>query len=171
VVRRSLRFAIALALVGGFVLSPAVGRATTVTVGQPPPAFELRDENGTVYRMADYAGRPTLVYFTHNACHYCTQVIGFLKRAHEAHADQGLAILTINVMANGGELIRRYKEQFNLPFAMLAGKSPSLLRDYEVNYVPILVFIDRRGIVVRIDHHYILPEEFDASVTQIVTGK
>jgi peroxiredoxin len=162
---------IAVALTAGLVLSPPVAGATTATVGQPPPPFELRDEDGKVHRIADYVGKPTLVYFTHNVCHYCTQVIAFLERAHDAYEDQGLVILTINVMADDGELIRRYKEQFDLPFAMLAGKNPGLLRDYEVNYVPILVFIDRRGIVSRIDHHYILPEDFDATVAAIVNER
>ena len=152
------------------VVSTAVA-AEVATVGKPPPPFALRDEEGTVHRLAAYAGKPTIVYFTHNVCHYCGQVIAFLNRAHQRYADQGLVILSINVMADGAELIRRYKEQFNLTFTMLAGKDPELLRNYEVNYVPILVFIDRSGLVYQIHHHYILPETFDASVEHIVAGQ
>ncbi len=53
---------------------------------------------------------------------------------------------------------------------MLAGKQPQLLRNYEVNYVPIVVFIGRDGRIRHIYHHYILPEDFDASVREIVEG-
>jgi len=53
-------------------------------------------------------------------------------------------------------------------FAMLQGKDPQRLHDYEVNYVPIIVFIGRDGLIRHIYHHYILPEELDARVRKIV---
>jgi len=138
--------------------------------GQSPPLFALLDEYGEVHRLEDYLGTPTVLYFTHNMCHYCTQVIAFLKRARPLYDETELSILTINVWADDGRLIRRYREQFGLPFPMLAGKNPQLLRDYEVNYVPIIVFIGRNGRIHRIFHHYILAQDFDQSVREIVSG-
>ena len=139
-------------------------------VGQPPPLFALADEAGEVHRLQDLLGKPIVLYFTHNMCHYCTQIIAFLKRAHAAYEGRDLTIVTINVWADGGKLIRRYKEQFGLPFRMLAGKNPQLLRDYEVNYVPIVVFIGRDGRIRRMYHHYILKQDFEASVREVVEG-
>lgn len=136
--------------------------------GQPPPLFSLADENGVVHSLESFLGRPTVLYFTHNMCHYCTQIIRFLKRTRPLYSEEDLAILTINVWADGEKLIRRYKEQFGLPFPMLAGKDPQLLRDYEVNYVPIIVFLNRDGRIHRIFHHYILAADFDRSVQEIV---
>jgi len=148
----------------------ALGAEQVAEEGQPPPLFSLPDENGVVHRLESFLGTPTLLYFTHNMCHYCTQIIRFLKRTRPLYSEEELAILTINVWADGGKLIRRYKEQFGLPFPMLAGKDPRLLRDYEVNYVPIIVFIDRDGKIHRIFHHYILAADFDRSVREIVEG-
>jgi len=164
-----LVFALSSGLIGGSATAVlAEEKPEVVSVGKPPPLFELADENGKIHRLADLLGRPIVIYFTHNMCHYCTQVIGFLKRAHAAHSGDGLTIITINVWADSGELIRRYKETFGLPFRMLAGKKRSLLRHYEVNYVPIIVFVGRDGVVREIYHHYILPEDFDRSVDAIV---
>lgn len=151
-------------------LSWGTGRATEAKVGQAPPPFALTDEGGETHRLKDLLGRPVVLYFTHNMCHYCTQIIGYLKRAHGAYEARGLTIVTINVMAGDVRLIRRYKEQFSLPFPMLAGKDPQLLRDYEVNYVPIVVFIGRDGRIRRIYHHFILEQDFEASVKEIVEG-
>lgn len=137
-------------------------------VGASPPLFSLADEDGEVHHLERLLGRPIVLYFTHNMCHYCTQVIAFLKRAHAAHAHDDLTIITVNVWATGGKLIRRYKEQFGLPFRMLAGKDRQLLRDYEVNYVPIIVFIGRDGRIRHIYHHYVLEADFQESVRQIV---
>ena len=142
----------------------------SVVAGDSPPLFSLPDEHGTVYNLEDLLGTPTILYFTHNMCHYCTQIIGFLKRTRPLYEEDELAIVTINVWAEGEKLIRRYKEQFGLPFPMLAGKDPQLLHDYEVNYVPIIVFLNRSGRVESIFHHYILPADFDRSVEEIVAS-
>ena len=139
-------------------------------VGQPPPLFALPDENGEVHDLETLLGRPIILYFTHNLCHYCTQVIGFLKRAQAEYGDTDLTILTLNVWADDEKFIRRYKEQFGLPFAMLAGKNAELLRNYEVNYVPIIVFIDRDKKIRYIYHHYILRGDFEKSTAEIVEG-
>jgi len=136
--------------------------------GHPPPHFALPDEHGEVHDLADLIGRPTILYFTHNMCHYCTQIIAFLKRAHTKYEDTDLAIVTLNVWADNDKFIIRYKEALGLPFTMLAGKNKKLLRDYEVNYVPIIVFIGKDGNIRHIYRHYVLRGDFEKSTAEIV---
>ncbi len=62
-----------------------------------------------------------------------------------------------------------YKEAYGLPFDMLAGNDPDLLRNYEVNYVPIIVFVGRDGNIRYLYHHYVLQEDFEASTAEIVS--
>ena len=152
------------------VFTSGLANANVAEEGKPPPLFVLADEEGEAHRLEDLLGRPIVLYFTHNMCHYCTQIIAFLKRAHKRHEGMDLTIATINVWADGEKLIRRYKEQFELPFRMLAGKNAELLRNYEVNYVPIIVFIGRDGLIRHIYHHYILKQDFENSVQEIVEG-
>ena len=81
------------------VLGVLAGMAAPVTAdiaetGQPPPLFALPDEEGTVHDVAELLGQPTVLYFTHNMCHYCTQIISFLKRARTAYGEDELAIDT-----------------------------------------------------------------------------
>lgn len=166
-----MRHAVIVALLLTWVVAPGATMADDVaTVGQPPPLFALPDEDGTVHALADAIGKPIILYFTHNMCHYCTQVVGFLKRAHETYAGTDLTIITLNVWARDGEVIRRYREAYELPFVMLAANDRDLLRAYEVNYVPIIVFIDRGGTIRDLYHHYILPRDFDSSTARIVAS-
>lgn len=167
--RHNLLFGFLLAAI--ILSAPAVSGQDTerAEVGHPPPLFALPDEHGEVHALEDLKGRPTILYFTHNVCHYCTQVIAFLKRAHTEYEGTDLAIVTLNVWAKDGEFIRRYKEAYGLPFDMLAGNDPDLLRNYEVNYVPIIIFIGRDGNIRHIYHHYVLQEDFEASTAEIVS--
>jgi hypothetical protein len=48
------------------------------------------------------------------------------------------------------------------------GFEPGLLRAYEVNYVPIIVFLGKDGRIRRIFHHYILRKDFESTVREIV---
>ncbi len=172
-----LHVLIAILLAATALASPAPVRAqeaqeadTIATVGQPPPLFALPDEDGEVHALEDVLGKPVILYFTHNMCHYCTQVIAFLKRAHAQYEGTDLTIITLNVWAEDGDFIRRYKEAYGLPFDMLAGKDLGLLRAYEVNYVPIIVFIGRDGTIRHLYHHYVLQTDFEASTAEIVEG-
>jgi len=80
-------------------------------------------------------------------------------------------ILTINVMARDSRLIKAYKRAFDLPFPMFAGNDPRLIRAYGINFVPVIVFIDREGIVRKVVEHYILEEELMESVKLIMEGR
>ena len=157
-------------LITATMCSFAARVAAQAEVGQPPPLFALPDEHGEIHAIEDLLGRPIILYFTHNMCHYCSQVIAFLKRAHAEYEGTDLAIVTLNVWAEDGEFIRRYKEAYGLPFDMLAGKDMDLLRDYEVNYVPIIVFVGRDGTIRYLYHHYVLKEDFEASTADIVSA-
>ena len=78
-----LRRALVVAAVLVTALAPHGALALDVAeVDQPPPPFALPDEHGEVHALNDHLGRPIILCFTHNMCHYCSQIIAFLKRAH-----------------------------------------------------------------------------------------
>jgi len=143
---------------------------SSVRVGEKAPTFVLLDERDRKVDFGKFIDRPTIIYFTHNACHYCTQIIAFLKRVHSKYGDR-VRILTINVMARDSRLIKAYKRAFDLPFPMFAGNDPRLIRAYGINFVPVIVFIDREGIVRKVVEHYILEEELMESVKLIMEGR
>lgn len=89
----------------------------------------------------------------------------------EGYEETGLRIVTINVWARDRRLIERYRDRFGFTFPMLAGNVKSLLAAYEVNYVPIVVFVRRDGTVHRIFHHYILKSDFKANLEEITQSR
>lgn len=149
------------------IFHPVYG-AEGVKVGAPAPTFTLLDENNRSVDFGTLIDRPTVIYFTHNACYYCTQIILYLKRAEEKFGRQKLRIIGINVMAKDKELVRSYKEELGFTFSMFAGNRDDVLKAYKINYVPVIVFIDARKTVRKVVGHYIHEKELHQSIEGIM---
>jgi len=137
-------------------------------VGLPVPTFVLPDENNRDIDFGVLIDRPTVIYFTHNACHYCTQIIAHLKRAEAIFGKDRLRIIGINIMARDNRLVKAYKEELDFTFPMFAGNRKDLLRTYRINYVPVLVFVDSKRIVKKVIGHYILEPELHKIIKEII---
>ncbi len=142
--------------------------AAKLKIGEPPPTFVLIDENGKKVNFGDLLGKPSVIYFTHNACHYCTQIIAMLKRADEKFGSEDLTIMGVNVMAKDKKLVKAYKEELGFIFPMFAGNRSDVLKAYKIYYVPKLIFIDREKNVSKIVGHYIMETELHENIREIM---
>ncbi len=141
-----------------------------VKEGGVVPTFILLDENNRATDIGTLIDRPTIIYFTHNACYYCTQIILHLKRAEKKFGRERLRIIGINVMAKDQKLIRAYKEELGFTFPMFAGNREDVLRAYRINYVPVLVFVDSKRVVRKVVGHYIHEHELHKIIKAIGDG-
>ncbi|MFN3478991.1 MAG: TlpA family protein disulfide reductase [Thermodesulfovibrionales bacterium] len=137
-------------------------------VGSPVPTFVLPDEDNRNVDFGTLIDRPTIIYFTHNACHYCTQIIAHLKRAEAKFGKDKLRIIGINIMARDSRLVRAYKKEMGFTFPMFAGNRDDLLKRYRINYVPVLVFVDSKRLVRRVVGHYIHEPELHRLIKEIM---
>ena len=150
------------------IMVSSVSSAAKLVVGEAPPAFTLINEDGKKVDFADLLDKPTVIYFTHNACHYCTQIIAMLKRADKKFGNKDLQIVGVNVMARDKKLIRAYKEELGFIFPMFAGNRSDVLKAYKIYYVPKLIFVDRNKIVRKIVGHYIHQPELEENIREIM---
>ena len=77
-------------------------------------------------------------------------------------------VVGINVMAKDQRLVKAYKREVGFPYPMLAGNTSELLKAYRINYVPVLIFVGRDGIVKKVVGHYIMETELEAVILEIV---
>ncbi|MBF0487446.1 MAG: TlpA family protein disulfide reductase [Nitrospirae bacterium] len=155
-----------LLLLSIFIAVPAY--AVSMKEGQAFPVFTMADENDKMVDVGQLIDRPTIVYFTHNSCHYCTQVIALLKRAEAKFGAKTIGIIGINVMAKDGKMVRRYKRDLGFQFPMFAGNREDVLSTYKINYVPVLVFIDSEKRVKKIIGHYIHEDELHGYIREVI---
>jgi len=142
--------------------------ANVLKPGSPPPTFVLIDERGKKVDLKTFLNKPLIIYFTHNACHYCTQIIAFLKRVEKKYGKKDLRIIGINVMAKDEKLVRAYQIELNFTFPMFAGNRQDLLKAYHINFVPVLVFVDSKGIVRKVEEHYIHEPQLHKNISEIM---
>lgn len=166
---RHIRYIILISVGLGMLTGLAYGEK--VKEGEPLPIFELMNDEGEVVSMERYLDKPAVIYFTHNACHYCTQIIAMLKRANEKFRGEDLTIIGVNVMAKDRKLIKAYKEELGFIFPMLAGNRGDILRAFKIHYVPKLVFVDNKKIVRKVVGHYIHEPELHKNIREIMGNK
>jgi peroxiredoxin len=142
--------------------------AQAVKEGLPVPTFVLTDENDKQVDMATLLDRPAIIYFTHNSCHYCTQIIALLKRADAKFGNKNLRIIGVNIMAKDSKLVKAYKKELGFTFPMFAGNRDDVLTAYKINYVPLLVFVDSNKNVKRVVGHYVHEKVLHGYINEIL---
>jgi peroxiredoxin Q/BCP len=99
--------------------------------GKKAPAFALKDQSGKVHRLADYSGRPLVLYFypkddtpgcTKEACAFQDN----LPRFKTSKA----AVLGVSILDEASKA--RFAEKYNLTFPLLADEQHEVAEKYGV---------------------------------------
>jgi len=118
-------------------------RAEALHTGQPAPPFALPDQNGTVHRLADYAGKWLVVYFypkddtpgcTKEACHFRDD-IGALH---------GLGVQLLGISLDDDASHRRFADKFKLPFPLLADTGGEVAKRYGTYWSFLFIRVAKR---------------------------
>jgi peroxiredoxin Q/BCP len=102
-----------------------------VEPGKKAPAFSLKDQNGKLHRLSDYAGRPVVVYFypkddtpgcTKEACDFRDH----LPRFKTSKA----TVLGVSILDEASKA--RFADKYDLPFPLLADSDHSVAEKFGV---------------------------------------
>lgn len=107
----------------------ADNNAITLAVGQIAPPFELQDQNGTLHRLSDYAGKWLVMYFypkddtpgcTKEACHFRDDIVHL----------HSLGVQLVGISLDSAKSHVHFAKKFNLPFPLLVDKGGSVAKQY-----------------------------------------
>jgi peroxiredoxin Q/BCP len=99
--------------------------------GKKAPAFRLKDQSGNTHRLADYAGRPVVLYFypkddtpgcTKEACAFEDNLTRF--KTSKA------AVLGVSILDEASKA--RFAEKYHLSFPLLADEGHRVAEKYGV---------------------------------------
>ena len=124
-------------------------------VGRPAPAFSLRNIEGREVTLSGQRGKVVLLNYWYSGCFPCREETPDLIRLYQTHKDRGLIILGINLdsilmPADNGGLLRRFVQDFQIPYPTLIADM-KMYSDYgKPTIAPLTLLIDRKGTIARV---------------------
>jgi peroxiredoxin Q/BCP len=123
--------------------------AGALSVGDAAPNVTARDQDGRDVNLADvYAKGPTLIYFYPKAgTPGCTAQACSLRDAFPDFSSDNIQV--IGVSADSVEAQKKFAEEFNLPFVLLADTDLAVAKAFGVPTIPVLGVPKRQSFIVR----------------------
>ena len=131
--------------------------AQAVTIGQPAPAFEVKDTNGKLVKLADFKGKHVVLEWTNPNCpfvvkHYSSQNMQGLQK--DAIAKE-VVWLSISSTAPGHvdylapkDLDAKYQSWGASSSALLMDDDGRVGRTYAARTTPHMFIVDPKGVLV-----------------------
>ncbi len=122
------------------------------TEGSQAPDFTLTGLDGKSYSLSDYRGKPVQLVFWAVSCVYCMMELPELQEHYQA--DAGYEILALNAtFQDGVDTVRESVDELGLSFPILlleTNEDINVARDYNVSGIPHNVFINKDGIIEKV---------------------
>ena len=129
------------------LLSAVAGAAEKYElVGQPAPDLVARGLTGENVRVSEHRGEVVVVSFWSGSCNTCRAQLTALDRIARTYSSAGLTVIGVNLddnLARAEKFARAQEVQFQL----LVSTAKSTGRDYRVDRLPMIVFVDREGVL------------------------
>lgn len=158
----------ALALVAFHALAGAAGAAEPYPLlGKPAPDLVARDASGENVRISEHRGEVVVVSFWSGSCNTCRNQLEALDRIAKTYKSAGLVVVGVNLDDNLARAEKFARAQ-SVQFPLLVSTPRSTGRDFEVDRLPMVVFVDRAG-VLRVAHREFKSRDEDTYVRELRT--
>lgn len=102
-----------------------------IQAGIPAPDFSLPDEDGKVRNLADYRGKPVVLYFyPKDDTPGCTQEACNFRDDYSQYEKAGVTI--VGVSPDSPKKHTKFKQKYGLPFTLLADEQHQVCELYQV---------------------------------------
>jgi peroxiredoxin Q/BCP len=102
-----------------------------ITSGIPAPEFELFDDTNTLRKLSDFRGRNVVLYFyPKDDTPGCTKEACNFRDDYSAYDKANIVVLGVSPDTVASH--RKFKEKFDLPFALLADDDHKVCDLYQV---------------------------------------
>ena len=135
---------------------------TSVAFGESESVadFELLDNNGTQWRLADYAGQPKIIMFWATWCPHCKKLFPTIQTLQEKYGDQGLKIVAVSAFDNGDT--QAYAQEYGLTMDIVVG-GDELAKQLGIPGTPTVLVLDGDNNII---HGEINPDPEDDTLEQ-----
>ena len=104
---------------------------SVVEAGKKAPAFALKDQNGELHRLSDYAGRPVVLFFyPKDLTPGCTQQACEFEAQMQAFSSAKAAVLGVSILDEKSKA--KFAKKHGLTFPLLADADHAVAEKYGV---------------------------------------
>lgn len=147
---RTSLFVLAAALVAGFA---GAAEAPYRLQGKVAPDFALRATSGSNFRLSEHRGDVVMLMFWGSRCGQCAPQLASLSRLVDTYRSAGLAALAVNV-DDDQVAAADFAVAHPVSFPVLLDPLKGVAREYRVDNLPMLLLVDRAGIVRHVHRNY-----------------
>ncbi len=145
----------------------AGGANTSASVGKAAPDWSDPLVGGTgSLTMAQLRGRPVFMDFFATWCPPCNAEAPMVNAAFKMYGPQGLQVVGVDVQENA-QKAKQFVDQHQLTYPAVVD-SGTLSDQYHINGMPVGVFIDKTGVVKKIEIGELSPEQLSADIKSIL---
>jgi len=168
--RKTASLVIAAALLGGCGHGSDSGSAASASaiarVGNPAPDWTEPSIPGPTLSLASLRGKPVYLNFFATWCPPCVEEAPSIDALARAYAPRGAAVVGVDVLESARKAAEfRASRHLSYPIVTDTG---TLRRQYEVNGLPVHVFIDRAGVVRKIIVGELSPASMRANLESLL---
>jgi peroxiredoxin len=123
-----------------------LAQAAKPLAGRAAPDFVGKTLQGRNVRLSEHAGEVVLVGFWTSWCSTCREQLERLEKLHATYKPAGLIVIGVNLdddRTRAQEVVTATR----LTFPVLFDSTKDVSRRYDVSNVPMLVLVDRSGVV------------------------
>ena len=125
-----------------------------LAVGTDAPAFTVKDTNGKMVSLSDFAGKTVVLYFyPKDDTPGCTKQACSFRDAQAEY--QGKDIVVLGVSADDEVSHQQFTQKYNLSFPLLADTEKTMIKAYDVDgggYAKRVTYvIDSNGKIIDVD--------------------
>ena len=144
------RFA-ALAFICVFGLAGMAWAAESyVLAGKPAPDLVARGISGENVRISEHRGEVVVVSFWSGTCNTCRNQLEALDRIAKTYRSAGLVVIGVNLDDNLARA-QKFARAQDVQFPLLISTPRNTGQDFDVDRLPMVVFVDRSGFL-RVAH-------------------
>ncbi len=145
-------------------LSP-FGRTSTL-LGKPAPDFTLKDLDGHDVSLKDLIGKTVLLNFWATWCAPCREQMPQIESLSTNFKDKGLVVLGVNDNETV-DVAKKYFEDHKYGFGSVLDSGKVISQKFGVTGIPVVVLIDKAGVVRYFQQGYNTSQDFAAEVRKL----
>jgi cytochrome c biogenesis protein CcmG, thiol:disulfide interchange protein DsbE len=135
-------------------------------IGSPAPDWSEPEAGGGTLALSSLKGKAVYLNFFASWCPPCNEEAPAINALQKKYGPRGLQVVGVDVLENEASA-EKFRNEHRLLYPALVD-SGTLRDQYDINGLPVHVFIDRSGVVKNIVVGELSPAEMDENVQRII---